>query len=1271
MRQRILVACCLTALLMGSSQAHGKYKTFTDFMLTVGRDWVTPHIPWGKPYAHGKPRVLFLCPKVIAPRETVELAQRMDMDFDVVITYTSEQLAVSNARSDPYTSFITALRPGGRRKELSAKLEQDWDVIVLGHFRMKAIPEPLRKKLVEEVRKGTGLVLAYDGGFPKEIQSQLTPLEGAEQLLAGMPIEQNPGFIACRSLRETNHPRATKDKGIVRLYQLGKGRVAVIDYGYFHDGFPSYSPCYSLTPWLPFLPYRERDAVVGGRPESAEKKALIKKRYPAYDWSVGLWYDYSLMLPGRVILWASGKHEPQVHVVQAPKAATFKPTEAAAITYTLRADKPIAAEIRYRFLHAGGDELFKSTFKQKLSNKAATVRIPADASLPACDAFCEVVVASDRGVEAWLATPVTIQRPATVKLVSFDRPKYDIGATVTATLVASEGAIGKEVVLSVADLDRRELLRARATIAGETTTVRFNVPPVTTTALVVRPKLYSADGKLLCRAADRTLVVDQAKQRRENYPVIVYSLELGGHLYELRNRQLRRMGGNSLIAYPSVFGFPSAIFGDMVAVPMTAGYPESGFRYGTGDPEAIQRQMEYYVPRTRWLDQYPILFYNFGDEVNMGEWRAGFDLGTDEHWHKRFRKFLAKKYKTIAALNKAWTTEYESFETIPPVKVKEARETKKIAPILERWAFLQDQWNDFFVQAQAIIQRTAPGSIVGWEGNGSDSPIAWSNWRKLGKYVDVHGPYQHCECDLVAGALFRSFMPRRVITGYWWGGYNSMRKPETLRFYLWNHVVRGANSMFWYHAVGAEGLIGADLTPAHHFLLQKDDVKKVLTEIGPLAGKSHWQSDPVAVYWSIPSQVGREVHGGRDIRWNALHGLFHAIRHAGYDPAMVDAESDLGAYRAVVLYDAQCLSDADVKALTEYVRNGGSLISDVPPASCNELGVPRETPPLDGLFGITRDEKKLPRGIVPLRRASVHLNTMHNGTRVRFEHSESNSPVDTHVVEGVCVAAGARALGESVDDIPVFITKKTGRGQTILLNMTFDEYYGSDAVLYTPLGADCEVHRTLVWPVTGARFAGDVLRSVGALPQVRVLGPDTMPLRDIRETLHRNGNDLLLAIACMPSQGKTPATVTLPGEFHVVDLRTGEYLGQRNRIPIEVGPATAHVYSLLKHPPQAPTLTVVRPRLSAASTVKLRVHLPATGRETAVVRIVATGPEGKEVPWLTRTLIFKGNDMTLEAPTAFGDAPGSYSVKATDVSTGRSAVAMFELTTPGPAEQRR
>jgi len=1257
------VAITVMVIGVAASSSSAEYKTTFDYMLTVHRDWVTPHIPWAKPYAHGKPHVLYICGPVGAPREIVELSERLDIDFDVVIGASGHELAVRDAASDPYTAFVTPMRPLGRRTAVAENLEKPWDVIVFGQTLLTAIEEPQRRIILEKIKQGAGMVLVYFDGLPTEIMAQLKPVKGADALLEGIPIRQNPGFIACRTFL----PQDKKDKPIVRLYQLGKGRVAIIDYGYFYSPPSGLAHVnHGLTPWVanwPFYAQASYKYSTGGAIlKSLHEYPEMSRRFPIYDWTVQVHYEYALMLPARVILWATGRMEPQVRFANLPEVAVIdKANKDSGISIEIIAGVLTTADIRYVFRHESGDELAAGILEdQTIGPARKKLTVPVPATLPACRAFCELQIVSAKGVEAWGAVPMEIRNPATVAIKSFDQTKYEIGQMATVTLNFSKEALGKMVAISGYDYFRREIIRTIPVAVEDTTqTVGFTVPAIDNLALVLHARLLDKDGTLLARTSDRTLTINQDKFRRANFPVVVFDTETGGYLEALLSERMRRIGINAEVVYPGSQNIEDAVFWDMMPLPFLGSTGK--FQYGTGDEALIKRQLDYYPARAKYLDKYPILAYNFGDELHMGS--GGFDLGTDEHWHKRFLVFLRDKYKTIDALNNAWASQYKTFDEIPPLKVEEARKTEAYSVILERWAFLQQQWAQFFIDAKAKIRQSVPDAPVGWEGSGSDAPSLWANFRVLGPEVEMWGPYQHNECDLAAGILFRSFVPRRVLTGYWWGGYASMREPKTLSYLLWNHAVRGANMMFLYHAVGPEGIFGADCTPSHHLLLQLENLRKMITEIGPLVGKSYWVPDPVAIYWSVSSQVGRVLHGGRDIRWDALHGLVHALCHAGYDPSFVDSQSDLAPekYKAIILYDAQCLSDDEVKKLAEYVRQGGVLITDVPPASCTELGVARKTPPLDDLFGIKRDPEKCPPGFVKVRRANARMRTTYNGRPIRLSLLSNEGPCDVHVVEGVVVGDEAQVLGESINEIPVFITKKTGRGQTILMNMTFDTYFGMhNAVPYTPLGTECEVRRKVAFPGAMARFVEDMLRSVDVAPQVQVLREDR-PLQNIRHSLHRNGQDLVLSIACLPIQAKGEAIALLLRRYHVVDMRSGKYLGYTKRIPVIVGPGEGAVFSLLERRPELPIVTPVKQTVKRGQPLSLTISLPETGREINVLKIVTIGPREKKVDWLCKTWSTNDKRITFTAPMAWNDPLGRYQVTVADVSTARSVTVTFDL----------
>ena len=68
----------------------------------LSEDVVSWHIPWAKPYAGGVIKALVIAPRG-AQRETLELAQRLSMDYTYVLTLTPTEASLSEGE-DPFAN---------------------------------------------------------------------------------------------------------------------------------------------------------------------------------------------------------------------------------------------------------------------------------------------------------------------------------------------------------------------------------------------------------------------------------------------------------------------------------------------------------------------------------------------------------------------------------------------------------------------------------------------------------------------------------------------------------------------------------------------------------------------------------------------------------------------------------------------------------------------------------------------------------------------------------------------------------------------------------------------------------------------------------------------------------------------------------------------------------------------------------------------------------------------------------------------------------------
>ena len=96
----------------------------------------TPHVAWAKPLAGGPVRALVLAPWG-CHRHTVELGQRLD--WDLTVATTAQRQHAWYEHDLPSYAWVSGLFQEEVEPDLRAKLQANYDVIVLG-TDWKALP---------------------------------------------------------------------------------------------------------------------------------------------------------------------------------------------------------------------------------------------------------------------------------------------------------------------------------------------------------------------------------------------------------------------------------------------------------------------------------------------------------------------------------------------------------------------------------------------------------------------------------------------------------------------------------------------------------------------------------------------------------------------------------------------------------------------------------------------------------------------------------------------------------------------------------------------------------------------------------------------------------------------------------------------------------------------------------------------------------------------------------------------------------------------------
>ena len=138
-----------------------------------------------------------------------------------------------------------------------------------------------------------------------------------------------------------------------------------------------------------------------------------------------------------------------------------------------------------------------------------------------------------------------------------------------------------------------------------------------------------------------------------------------------------------------------------------------------GTRELVARVMAELVPAIR--DEPAVLSWDLANEpyFDMDDWT--------EHTLGAYRAWLLKRHGSIEALNRAWHTEYETFEQVPPPEEKE-RERCAAGEWYDRVTFHSHRVASFFAFVAAEIRRHDSEAVIHikCQDNNSLGPQPWA-----------------------------------------------------------------------------------------------------------------------------------------------------------------------------------------------------------------------------------------------------------------------------------------------------------------------------------------------------------------------------------------------------------------------------------------------------------------------------------------------------------------------------------------------------------------
>jgi beta-galactosidase len=526
----------------------------------------------------------------------------------------------------------------------------------------------------------------------------------------------------------------------------------------------------------------------------------------------------------------------------------------------------------------------------------------------------------------------------------------------------------------------------------------------------------------------------------------------------------------------------------------------------------------------------------------------------------RFRQWLKKKYGTLEALNQAWYRRFTDWRDVQP---------NRLSTILSYTDYVD--WRFFIINKLAedlrlksdTVKRIVPDRIatshaaapslftspLGGDGNPDD-------WL-MAKQVDYWGTSFYPKHSFPVGrdvawrgALldFSRSACYSQANGFWigelQGGFGTIAlrvsstvTPDDLKVWMWSALARGAkgiNVYAWYpmssgYESGGFGLINLDGTITERAKVA-GQIARIVDKNQELFLKARPPPAEIAiVYNPLSYMVGgrqpRPAAGAQSeyagIERNSMLGIYRGLFPSNVPVDFIHinaiAEGRAGQYQLVLLPYPLMISESAAKGLVEYVRNGGTLMTEARLAWNDERGRAKEVIPGFGLHDVTGCREAAVQqtagGKVDMDIAArdESLPQLQPGERLRGSlYQESLEPISPH----------ARVVARFADGSAAMVASSYGKGKTITVGSFF--------------GAQYEAEREAAL----ARFFNGLLDWAGLSRPVEVSGA----ISDIEVRMMEVGREKLVFVFNHASAAVEPTVrVKLPAaSYSVRDLATEE-----------------------------------------------------------------------------------------------------------------------------------
>ncbi|MDD5484128.1 MAG: beta-galactosidase trimerization domain-containing protein, partial [Kiritimatiellae bacterium] len=1210
-----------------------------------------------------------------AMREVIELAQRLDLQYTVFGAGSASH--VTAAKRAAGESFVSDRKydPANVRdahalaEDLDKKLDGDYDLIVLGHVNWSSFPMHLRYKMLKKTRDGTslvGLIRTPDKYLQRALAARETP-----DLRALIPFKGLPVF-------EKYEDRNAWLDATVDCARFGKGRILSL------KGYDPPSVLQALTPEVP----------AGGRldPKFTE-------------------YDYYLAWLGHLMRFAAGRTTVQI---SGPDHLTADRALLTNIAYSISGPDGRPATCVFVFRNDAGIPSVSQEKEIKLSSGGTKVSFEIPLS-PAGRYFADIWVKDGGKTLTYGSSFVELTGDPVIAAIELNNAYYRMNDKVTGKIrvAAKKAADGLELVLRQRDSHGRVTAETRLGLpgiaAGAEHSAAFELAgarPLTIVQYLEAELRRGADRPDWKRKAfsisdlpplDDVRVVGFGRwyeTGQGTYPYLEYHMfqklaEMG-----FDTRLMRGFSEISLLA--NMRYEPYAV---RISDTKTDWYGGTSRRTADNhvrspcllDPKHRADLAKTLSKRCAEVRAYSSSEVSMGDECFFVAGR--YELCFCPHCVAAFHKFLAEEYGTVEAMNKEYGAQYKTFEDVRPITLDEAKANPRLQPLwVDFRRHMENVYAGIYAFGKEVVRKSLPAAKVGYEGSDTkiDSYRAADHY-KIMQVMDFNQTYD----GAIVPQLVTDFARPGTELGLgWYGGYNTTRNPESMRYRTWRRLFRGANMLGIYspNAAGCnQPMMAPDMSLFDFGKTLIEEIAAIRGGIGKLITTSRRADDGIAVLYSSPSihaatltdglpQMEKVLNAAAPLFEDALR-QFRVLAYAQVAGNALKKDK----YRLLWMPYAQALSRQEAAEIEAFVQEGGIVIADLRPGVRNEHGRPYENGGiLDKVFGV----KQSTSGPAPTNCA----------VKIDMEGYSAvlqNAACDLSLELGTGAARARLADGR-----PALVFNRYGKGKAILLNFSLADYAGVQGDLESGVVEAGDNARLIL------DFFNVLMKQAGLDDPEVTLEPQVAGARFYRFT--KGANIYLGVLQELPepeaayTKGTAkplvarPAIMKLREKMHIYDTRSGTYLGHSNRIQTLITPGRSMVFALLPYKAKRLRIRVgnenqaagqdkfgskygaflsgifnklagragANPAAAGRPGEALTYELILEGTDRPghhVFHVDLTAPDGKIVSYYSGNLAAENGRAKGVVPLALNEKPGKWKIRARDAATGLKAEGEFEI----------